>query len=179
MNQVSLLIKLYSIFVFLGFILISVSCIEKKINVNENNGTVTKNVKYIFVSKPIEKKYQKIKYIGGVWDFKNIKIINLKKKYTIIKKVNIDKIYLNEKGFLEKQSDKIIGERLKINNNIFRFNSLDSLNGNYSVKSMKGDSLFMSSGPVIKVTNNDASSQELIHIEILLISSDKRSSDNL
>jgi len=168
MNQ-NILLKRLNHNLFFGFILIWVSCKEENNKKNESNIAPT-NVEYIFVSKPTEKKYQKTKYIGGVWDLKNIKITNFKKKYTIIKKVNINKLYLNEKGFLEQHSNKIVGERLKTNNNIFRFNLLDSLNGNYTVKFMTTDSLLLSSGPVIKIINDDLSSQQLVHIEILMTS---------
>ncbi|NML57551.1 hypothetical protein [Chryseobacterium cheonjiense] len=85
MNQ-NILLKRLNHNLFFGFILIWVSCKEEN-NKKDGSNIAPTNVEYIFVSKPTEKKYQKTKYIGGVWDLKNIKIINLKKNIQLLKKL--------------------------------------------------------------------------------------------
>ena len=91
--------------------------------------------------------------------------------FQVFKKVNFDGLLLNDKGFIQQKSNLIIGERLKVNRNLFNMNSLDSLNGNYAIKFMTKDSILMSSGSVIKIIDKNVAGKELVHIEILLLKS--------
>ncbi|MGG5209204.1 hypothetical protein ACQWU4_09645 [Chryseobacterium sp. MIQD13] len=169
MNQNKLLTKLSPLFMFFLCTLIGVSCKDKKEKNEKKNNKSVHNVEYIFISKPT--KNDIVKYNDGIWNLQNISIISLKKRDTAVRKVNFERLLLNDKGFVEQKSKILVGERLKVNANLFNFKSLDSLNGNYAIKFMTKDSMLISSGPVIKIIDKNVALKELVHIEILLLKS--------